>query len=388
MRIVVPWGFYGWGNIGDEGTLNGFARLLACTGVRASVEVGSRNPAHTAAVEPSFRYFDSSRRDPRRWMAKWRASNYVFAGGTPITDVLGDWPLRDVVPLVRTAVQRQLPVVFIGVGIEQLRHDTSLDVIAEEVAPHARQWTVRSAKDASRLISYGVSADRVTIAADMAWLMDQADGEFGRRLLCELGVDPERPLIGVNLVNENGCFERQPQLGSEIARALDALVDQLGAQVVFLAQEVRDDPQFDGAAASGVAGRMKWRSRVKYIPNRYFSPAQVLSILEHCDLTLGMRYHFCIFSAIQHVPFVAIQRSDKVADLCWDLGWTAGVGLDGVTAASLLTHSMELIRDPSIRNRMKTSVERMRDRALKNGICVEALVETSGRERVAAGAGC
>ena len=45
----------------------------------------------------------------------------------------------------------------------------------------------------------------------------------------------------------------------------------------------------------------------------------MMSLIANCRLTLGMRYHFCLFSALQDVPFVALQRSDKVADLCWDL---------------------------------------------------------------------
>src|SRR5262249_32477366 len=55
MRLVVPWGFYGWGNIGDEATLNGFARLMELSTRPSTVWVGSRNPVHTAKVEPAFR---------------------------------------------------------------------------------------------------------------------------------------------------------------------------------------------------------------------------------------------------------------------------------------------------------------------------------------------
>ena len=106
MRLVAPWGFYGMGNTGDEGTLCGFARLLAVSDIAAVVSVGCGDPAHTARVEPAFRYFSVSGNDPRRWWAKFRGTAQAVIGGTPIMDVLGDWPLRDLVP---AASQRRPP---------------------------------------------------------------------------------------------------------------------------------------------------------------------------------------------------------------------------------------------------------------------------------------
>ena len=93
MNLLAPFGFYGWGNIGDEATLQGFARLVARSPHRFRVWVGSHNPRHTARVEPSFRYFHHPFSDwTRRW-ANYRTSAVVVAGGTPIMDCHGDWPL-------------------------------------------------------------------------------------------------------------------------------------------------------------------------------------------------------------------------------------------------------------------------------------------------------
>ncbi len=376
MRIVVPWGFYGWGNIGDEGTLKGFAQLLTQTGVRATVTLGSRNPAHTAAVEPMFRYFEGARPDPRRWIAKLRASSHAFVGGTPIMDVLGEWPLCDVRPLVLGAVRRKLPVVFVGVGIEGLRLDASVKIMKEDITPHVLSWSVRSQKDQQRLLGVGVPPERITVAADMAWLVNHSDGAFGATHLKALGVDTDRPLIGVNLVNENDCFDRQPRLGQEIAHAIDRLSDELDAHVIFLAQEVRDEPGFDRAAAMRVAGLMARKDRVTLVPNTYFSPNEVMSILEHCDLTIGMRYHFCIFSALQRVPFIAIQRSDKLLDLCWDMNWHAGVTPATLTASAIVEEGIRLQRESArTAAHLDESVQRMKTRALFNAAPLNALTD-------------
>ena len=110
VNIVAPFGFYGCGNIGDEATLNGFASLLTQCGMHAQVSVGSRNPAHTARVEPAFRYFRTDCHDPRRWWAKLRASAHAIVGGTPIMDMLGEWPLCELTPLVRSIDRWKVPL--------------------------------------------------------------------------------------------------------------------------------------------------------------------------------------------------------------------------------------------------------------------------------------
>ena len=44
MNLIAPFGFYGWGNIGDESTLQGFARLVSHAHPAMRVWVASRNP--------------------------------------------------------------------------------------------------------------------------------------------------------------------------------------------------------------------------------------------------------------------------------------------------------------------------------------------------------
>jgi len=374
MYIVAPFGFYGWGNIGDEATLNGFARLLAQGSVAARVRVGSRDPGHTARVEPAFRYFSVSRRDPRRWWAKLRASAHAVIGGTPIMDVLGRWPLCDLEPLVRSTDRWKVPMVFIGVGIESLRSAESRSIVSKEIVPRVRHWSVRSDCDRQRLTEYGASPDHITVAADMAWLIEPATPEFGRGYLRANGVDPHQRLIGVNVVNENFVLDREAGMVDALALALEELADQLDARIVFLANEIRDDAEFDRMAAERVRGRMKDPHRAVLAANTYLAPREMMSIVSCCDLTISMRYHFCLFSALQKVPFIAIPRSDKIADLCWDLGWRSTVMPPALERATIVDEGVRLHQDASlIRSQLSKSVGRMSERAKRNLDALEAL---------------
>lgn len=381
MRIVAPFGFYGWGNTGDEATLNGFGRLLEMTGCRAQVSAGSRNPGHTAVAEPSLRYFDASRRDPRRWWAKKRASAQVVIGGTPIQDVLGDWPLEELTPLLQAADAKKIPFAFVGVGVEGLRSKLRRRRFTREIAPRVKHWSVRSHLDADRLVRYGVAPEAITVAADMAWLIEPATADFGETHLSQLGIDPYKRLIGINVVNENAIFDRQPEVAAALAKALDQWVEEHDAHLVFIAQDIRTGENFDLAATNKIIRRLKRKDRAVIVPNHYFTPRQLMSIIDCCAFTISMRYHFCILSAIQGVPFLALERSDKVSDLCSDLQWRARVQPKAqkshsaqTIASELISHGRHLIQDAaSLKEQLSRSTELMKQRALLNKTALDAL---------------
>ena len=247
--------------------------------------------------------------------------------------------------MAQASEQRGVPLTFVGVGVEGLRHDRSRKIVAERIIPRVRHWSVRSERDRERLLSWGASSEAVTVAADMAWLIDPASDSFGADVLARLGVGRQQPLIAVNLVNENHIFDKQPELVTAFAAGLDGLIERTGARVVFVAQEVRDEPTFDTASAVRVKARMVRGDRAVLVPTEYYSPSQLMSIIACCDLSISMRYHFCLLTSLQGKPFVAIQRTDKLADLCWDLGWDAAIRPSATSADALIQHGFPLLSD-------------------------------------------
>lgn len=376
MNVLAPFGFYGAGNIGDEATLQGFARLVARCPRPLRVWVGSRNPEHTARVEPSFRYFHSESDDWRRRWANYRTSAVVMPGGTPIMDCLGAWPFSELVPLIEDAGERGRPVVFVGAGTERLARDDSRRMFADRLAPHVRYWTVRCRRDEVRLLEYGVPPERVRVTADMAWLLEPVGPEWGREQLRSWGVSTGGRLLGVNLMNEKPVRERHGTLFETVARFLDRMIETEGFSVLFLANDVHENLGFDRSATLRTLAAMKHRDRTFIAPNEYWPPQRMMSLIACCDATISMRLHFCLFSAVEGVPFVALQRSDKVADLCWDLGWTFGVNLDGLGPERLvdLFDGLEKRQAEALRD-LGARVPALRERAGTNMAALEALAD-------------
>lgn len=374
MNLVAPFGFFGAGNIGDESTLQGFARLISGYGNGFHVWVASRNPTHTNMVEPAFKYYKSRGRDPWRSWARFRSSAQVIIGGTPIMDVLGRWPLSELTPLIRTAQEQQKPLVFVGSGVEELKKEESRQAMAQVIGPAVRHWTVRSARDKERLIDYGVKDERITVAADLAWTLPAEPDEFGKDLLRRLGVNPNEYLVGVNLTNEEFVIGQTPELFKKVAEFLDTVVEERNARVLFFSNDIREGDTFDKAAAQKTIACMRHPLRTLLVPNDYRTPQQTLSLIGCCDLTVTMRYHFCIFSALQGVPFIALKRSDKVTDLCWDMNWPCGVSMPELEPVVLheLFSNIEKDRSLAIDN-LKSQVCIMRERTLRNGVALDAL---------------
>lgn len=289
-------------------------------------------------------------------------------------DVLGDWPLNEVVGFVKAARATGKPIVFVGTGTERLERDKSLAILSSELAPNVLHWSVRSARDKARLVEYGVPARRVTEAADLAWTLEPVDQDFGRERLLELGLDLSRGIVGVNVNSESHMLAKAPALFEEIARGLDRILEDSPVSVVFLCNEVRDGESFDKATSERIMRRMRHANRAFLVPNRYWSPQEMLSFIACCSTTISTRYHFCLLSALQGVPFVALKRSDKVADLCWDLEWALGVSLEEVTSASLLEqfHAIAAGRAGLVRE-LAARTSQMRDRSLRNVVALDAL---------------
>ena len=385
MNLVAPFGFYGCGNIGDEATLQGFAKLVQVHGSSIKVRVASQDPLHTAQVEPEFGYYryDAACRNPLGRWARYSSRGYVVPGGTPIMDGLGAWPLCELVPLVRAAYRRAKPVAFVGTGTESLHREESRRLVAENLARQVIHWSVRSDRDRQRLVTYGVPHERITVAADMGWLLPKVSADFGRRVLSAHGLDGAR-LVAVNVNDERAVLAREPRLFEKLATLLDGLVDTHGVRILFLCNEVRPGGTFDKETSERVLSLMKRKDHALLLPPVYWWPQEMMSVIASCCLTISTRYHFCLFSALQDVPFVAIQRSDKVIDLCADLNWPYGAipgAVDVVSLEEQVTDLFRAQRSADHLGQLRDRVHAMRERAWRNRFPLQALIASASQTR-------
>jgi polysaccharide pyruvyl transferase WcaK-like protein len=304
----------GSGNIGDELMARAFWDHMPAD---VSFEVGllPESIRQHEPYPPHYRY------RPVEWQGNEGATAGnkpgILVGDTPVTDAEGlQWPFQFLAPRLQHFHKLGQPVDAVGVGVDRTLQAEGRRLFDEYFLP-IRSWTVRSSYCREALISLGVSESKIHVGADWAWLYRRrADlRKIAQSLWRKLGVDPERPLIVVNVVN----MQWRGNIGVKrsLATALDFVYERLGLQVGFFCNECRPGNFFDHAAALEVVGLM--RSPAAIVPNEYYSPDEAIALLGCATITLGQRYHFAVESVLAGCVPIAILRGEKMRDLVSEL---------------------------------------------------------------------
>lgn len=181
---------------------------------------------------------------------------------------------------------------------------------------HADMVTAREKITFDYLSNMGINSKKLSLTADMAFLMAPASAERGREILEREGVPFDKPIIGFSisrlpghiLGSEEGadstCLER------EFARTLDQIAA-MGIRPVFISHttgpgERRDDR----VAASRVAELTKPESGVFALKGDY-SAEEIKAVIGQMDVFCGVRMHSCIGAMSMRVPTISIAYGPK-----------------------------------------------------------------------------
>jgi polysaccharide pyruvyl transferase CsaB len=318
-------GSYGGRNLGDEAILSGLLADLRRHEPKARIIVFSRNPAHTALAHPDVEavpWEGVSRVD--RSMILEQLDLLILGGG----GILYDKEARRYLRVVRVAQERGLPLLTYAVGVGPLNDEVDTGMVRETLAG-AAEVTVRDQESRMVLEEAGL-VNPITVTADPAFLLEPED--FPASWLREEGVPSGKRLVGLSVREPGRAAERLDVDGYHrlLAQISDFLVHRIDAYVLFVPME-RDDIRH----SHGVMSHMVTAERGRILHNDY-SPRQVLGLMKHFDLAVGMRLHFLIFAAMMGTPFLPLPYAGKVFDLAQRLGVPALRGVEREVEGPLL----------------------------------------------------
>jgi polysaccharide pyruvyl transferase CsaB len=361
---IAVLGSYGGRNLGDEAILTGLLADLRARRPDAGITVFSRDPAHTLTAHPGVTaepWEGISRSDSARTLA--RLDLLVLGGG----GILYDSEARRYLRLVLAAQERGLPVCTYAVGAGPLTEPVDCAMVRQTLSA-ARQVTVRD--DESMLVLEETGLTRpVAVTADPAFLLTAED--FPAGLLRAEGVPGDRRLVGLSVREPGRAAARLDVDGYHrlLAQVGDFLVHRLDATVLFVPME-RDDIRH----AHGVLSHMTSAEQGRILNGRY-RPRQLLGLMRHFDLAVGMRLHFLIFAAMAGIPFLPLPYAGKVFDFAQTAGVPALRGVEREVEGPLLAEVDRLwderdARAPETARR----VTAMRERARATGGLLDPLL--------------
>jgi polysaccharide pyruvyl transferase CsaB len=309
FRVGIS-GSYGGLNLGDEAILEGILGELRAS-MPVEITVFSRNPEDTLkrhGVEHAVPVRELSREQIRPEIA--RLDLFILGGGGILFDAEVGIYLREVM----LAHEENVPVLVYAISAGPLERSGSKAAV-KEALDRAAVITVRQRRSQHLLESIGVQQE-IHVTADPALLLvpkpPPADA------LAREGIERRGTwLIGVS-VREPGVAA--PDLEPDhyhalLANAADFLVERFNADLIFVPMESR---MLDLQHSHAVLAKMANPDRARVLKGSYTS-GEMLAFMKHFDFAVGMRLHFLIFAALQHVPFVALPYGGKVEGFLEDL---------------------------------------------------------------------
>lgn len=344
MTEILIAGYYGFHNAGDEALLAGIRRALG----QVLPDVAFTAISGTASQTRQLHGIAAvSRSDLSAiWRAIGRADLVMFGGGSLLQDVTSSRSLIYYLGLAVLAKLRGKPVMFCAQGVGPIRRPLGRALVPL-VVNRVDRITVRDPEAAETLRQLGVHRPPILVTADAALALGPADPKWGEALLRAEGVDVSRPLIGVSVRPwKQGGGAMEPAL----ARALDRLAQESGAEVVFIPMQ----QQADAAAARVVAAAMEGSAQV--LPGTY-TYDQLQAMIARCDLLIGMRYHSLVFAAMNGVPLVGLSYDPKNDAFLKLIGQRAAGSTEGLDPAVVVEAGRRALADgPAVR---ATLLERM-----------------------------
>ncbi len=304
MTTIGVSGSYGGLNAGDEAILTCIVNELGRSVPDVEVVVFSRHPEHTERhhdVEKGIAVRDATRDEVVP--AVERLDLLLLGGG----GILYDDEAHNYVREVHLAQERGIPTMAYAIGAGPLRgRDDRL--VVREALNGMKAVTVRDAETKRLLEEVGVRRP-IEVTADPAVLLTPLP--FTEEMLEREGVTPGGRVVGVSVREPGGAapsLEQSPY-HLTLASAADFIVDRFDADVVFVPME-----RADVGHAHRVMAEMAEPSRASVLHGRY-GPRQLLGLMDHLELAVGMRLHFLIFAAVAGVPLLALPYASKVAGL-------------------------------------------------------------------------
>lgn len=300
MGKILISGYYGFSNAGDEAMLTAIVTSLKQQAPQVELTVISGHPEVTARLHPVKAIHRFNLWGILRAMAG--TDLLLSGGGSLLQNVTSRMSLYYYLSIIGLAGLLGKKIMLFAQGIGPIRGRFSC-FLTRLVCQKADLITVRDDGSLEDLSSMGFDPATIHVTSDAVFSLPVGRKDAGAGLLRQLGLDLDRPVVGLALRHWKG----EKRFTREFARAADRLQQEFGAQILFVPLQFPADAEL----SAQVRNQMQHQKNV-FILEQKCSTQQYQDLICNFHLLIGMRLHALVFAALNDVPFMAISYDPKV----------------------------------------------------------------------------
>lgn len=300
MGKILISGYYGFSNAGDEAMLTAIVTSLKQQAPQVELTVISGHPEVTARLHPVKAIHRFNLWGILRAMAG--TDLLLSGGGSLLQNVTSRMSLYYYLSIIGLAGLLGKKIMLFAQGIGPIRGRFSR-FLTRLVCQKADLITVRDDGSLEDLSSMGFDPSTIHVTSDAVFSLPVGRKDAGAGLLRQLGLDMDRPVVGLALRHWKG----EKRFTREFARAADRLQQEFGAQILFVPLQFPADAEL----SAQVRDQMQHQKNV-FILEQKCSTQEYQDLISNFHLLIGMRLHALVFAALNDVPFMAISYDPKV----------------------------------------------------------------------------
>ncbi len=331
MRIVVS-GYYGSKNGGDEAMLAAMLEVLREEISDLQVTVISLNPEYTRL---RHKVDAVPMPDIFSIIKKIRAADLLISGGgSLLQNVTSGRSLYYYLAIIFFALVLGRKVMLYAQGIGPIR-GTLAHKLMNLIVNRVDLITVRDRGSLEELSRLKITRPKIFCTADPVLAIKSVPLEIGERILAHHSIKKsDGKFIGVAVRHWLGWGRFQ----SELAEALDKIVEATGAKIVFIPMKFPEDIR----SAVSTAELMK-KNCVVF--EEEFSTREILSLVGCMDLLIGVRLHALIFAGVMNVPLLGISYDPKIERFLDSIGEKPLGNMADVTAQEIFDATLKKLSE-------------------------------------------
>lgn len=360
LKIVLS-GFYGLGNTGDEAILKAIVDNLRSELDNPDITVFSLSPEKTSQEHQVKSVYRGWRHENKQKVKALREADLLISGGGgllqdtyPTKFLFG--PLPYYLLIVFLAKLCGTKVMFFSQGIGPVT-STWGKILMKVFANMANFVTVRDQYSKDYLHSLGVKRPETVVTADIVFAFQ---GTEDNSAYDSLGLDGSERIVAVA---PRPWFEQEEEYINKLAWTLDRLIEQRNVTPVFVPME----PPYDTNVSKRIIEKMEHGDKTKLLGD-HFTPNQFYQFIGKADVTIALRLHALIFSALSNVPHIGLSYDRKVESFLKRSGmWKHSFTLEEFNGEELLGSALySLDNSVEVKQMMEPNVEALRQEAKRN----------------------